>query len=232
MEKALIVIPVCNDGQYLKNCIDYLNSLDEGDVLVVDDGSEDGTPDLLDGMDNIKYIRHERSQGYGSSLLSAFTFARDLTYQWVICLDVRGEKISADIQAMLDNLRYGYDIVSCSRILENYEHDEIPGNIQDVMMLISQELYDVTSYNLTDPLTPLLAVNMRAVKNMELTEFDHGLLIQLWIQASYFGLEAIELPSASGSVFGSELELYEEPAGHFISIIETEKYLYNRGRSH
>lgn len=232
MEKPLVVIPVCNDGQYLKKNSHFLNTFQEGDVLIVDDGSDDDSSEILEGMENLKYIRHELSMGYGSSLLSALTYARDLSYELIICLDIRSENITADIKVMLENLHYGYDIVSCSRILENYSHGEISDETQEIMMLISQELYDVTAFNLTDPLTPLLALNMRGIKNMELTEFDHGILIQLWIQASYFGLEAIELPSAAGSLFGSELDLYEEPAGHFTSIIETEKYLYNRGSSH
>lgn len=232
MEKPLIVIPVCNDGEYLKEKRDYLNSLETGDVLIVDDGSEDNTRDLVEGMDSVKYICHEISQGYGSALLSGLSYARDLSYPWIITLDIKSRKIGADITVMIENLQYGYDIVSCSRILENYDHTMIPEEYQATMTQISEELYEVTEFNLTDPLTPLLALNMRAMKNMELTEFDHGILIQLWIQASYFGLEAIELPTATGSVFGTELELYEEPINHFISIIETEKYLYNRGSSH
>ena len=232
MDKPLIVIPVCNDGRYLKEARDYLNSIEEGDILIVDDGSEDDTINLMDGMDSIKYIHHEISQGYGSALLSALSFARDFSYPWMVILDIRSSKIGADLSVVMENLRYGYDIVSCSRILENYNHSAIPEEYQNVMMHISQELYDVTEFNLTDPLTPLLALNMRSMKNMELTEFDHGILIQLWIQASYFGLEAIELPTGSGSMFGVELEMYEDPANHFISIIETEKYLYSRGPSH
>jgi hypothetical protein len=63
---------------------------------------------------------------------------------------------------------------------------------------------------------------------MELTEFNHGLFLQLWIQAPYFGLAMIEIPARSGTGFGDELNMYENPVELFLSLIETEKFLYTK----
>ena len=64
---------------------------------------------------------------------------------------------------------------------------------------------------------------------MDLTAEDHGIFLQLFVQSSYFGYNVIEIPSESDSLFGEELNLYDNPLESFIAVIETEKYLYNKG---
>lgn len=64
---------------------------------------------------------------------------------------------------------------------------------------------------------------------MELTETSHGIFLQIFIQGAYFGYNSIEIPSHSGLILGEELIEYDNPVEKFLSIIETEKFLYNKG---
>jgi hypothetical protein len=50
----------------------------------------------------------------------------------------------------------------------------------------------------------------------------------MWIQANYLGLSVIEIPATSGIGFGQELTSYEDPAGLFLSLLETEKFLFTK----
>ena len=67
---------------------------------------------------------------------------------------------------------------------------------------------------------------------MELTEFDYEILLQLWIQANYYGYNVIEIPAYKASHFAEELEYYEDALESCLSLIETEKYLYTKGTEH
>ncbi|MCL2155562.1 MAG: hypothetical protein FWH53_07865, partial [Leptospirales bacterium] len=84
-------------------------------------------------------------------------------------------------------------------------------------------------YNLTDPLSENKGYNIEATKDIDITLDDYGVLLQIFIQSSYFGYNIIEIPSESNSIHAEELDLENNPIEDFLAIIETEKYLYNRG---
>lgn len=65
---------------------------DDLEVVVVDDGSLDGSRRLLEGMrrdhPNLRLIRHEKNRGYGAALRSGFEAA---TKAWVFYTDGDGQ---------------------------------------------------------------------------------------------------------------------------------------------
>jgi len=72
--RQLLSIPVYNEARYVAGVIQEARRYC-GDLLVVDDGSNDGTSALLDEMTDIHVIRHAENRGYGKSLADAFCFA-------------------------------------------------------------------------------------------------------------------------------------------------------------
>ncbi len=198
------------------------------DLLLIDDGSTDQTYDAIKEHAWLKYIKHGQNLGDGASFITAYEYARDLDYDIIITLDHVNTKYAEEISQLMENISYGYDIVNSSRILENFDYQNISQHYLDVTAGISGSILDITGLDLTDPLSGIRALRVESLKNMELTEFTHGLYLQLWIQAHYFGLSMIEIPGQTGFGFGEELRMYEDPLAFFLSIIDTEKYLYNK----
>jgi glycosyltransferase involved in cell wall biosynthesis len=101
---TLIVIPTYNNAGTLADVVQ--RSLQQGlPVLVVDDGSTDGTASLLqsmlEGESAISVITHRINQGKGVALKTAFQEALRLGYGYVITLDADGQHHPEDIPVLL-----------------------------------------------------------------------------------------------------------------------------------
>jgi glycosyltransferase involved in cell wall biosynthesis len=223
--KILIIIPVHNKAKFISTNLECLHEL-QHDVLLIDDGSTDNTYAIIKEQSWIKYIKHELPLGPGSCFITGYEYARDMGYDVIILFDNYNTKYKEEIDRLMENIVYGYDIVSSSRILENYDHDSIQQEKISITADITDTLRGITNFDLTDPLSGIKALRVESLKNMELTESTDGIFLQLWIQAHYFGLTIIEIPAQSSNGFGSELTAYDDPLGYLLTLIETENYLY------
>ncbi len=226
---TIIIIPVYNSSTRIKELVNKLSNYKNTDILLVDDGSTENLLDMFEDNSSIKYIKHETCLGYGASIITGYKYARDFNYDKFITVDPAGTDYSVDISEMIENINYGYDIVTCSRILENYNHSKIPERYIKITGTISSVLNNETEFDLTDPLSGIKAYKTSSLDKMELTDFSHGILLQIIIQSCYFGLDIFELPSRSETAFGYELDQYDDCLNYFLSIINTEKYLYKKG---
>jgi glycosyltransferase involved in cell wall biosynthesis len=225
--RKLIILPIYNQERFLKKSIPLLKNINS-DVLLIDDGSTDHTYDVITEYSWLMYIKHSQKLGSGASFITAYEYARDLNYDVIISLDHRNIRYAEEISQLMDNISYGYDIVNSSRILENFNYHHIPQHHIDATAELSGTINILTGFDLTDPLSGIKALRTESLKNMELTEFNHGLYLQIWIQAFYFGLNIIEIPAQSGIGFGEELRMYNDPLNLFLSILHSEKCLYNK----
>ena len=226
--QKLIIIPAYNQGKLLKKSLDALRNLNTS-LLIIDDGSTDDTYDIIKDCTWLKYIKHESCHGYGTSFITGYEYARDFNFDCILIMDLNNNLFDKEIKSLMENINYGYDIVSSSRILENFDFQVINKQFIDVTQMLSEQLKAITGFDLTDPLSGIKAFRMDALKHMELTDNTHGIFLQLWIQANYFSLTINEIPAQSGNSFGEELALYDDPLGSLLAIIETEKYLYSKG---
>ena len=72
--RLLVAIPVFNELKYVEKVLDKVRSF-ATDILCIDDGSTDGTAELLAKRDDIQLIRHPVNRGYGQSIIDAFNYA-------------------------------------------------------------------------------------------------------------------------------------------------------------
>lgn len=71
------------------------------DVIVVCDGSTDGTLDILRGIEGITIVAHEKNEGKGTALKSGFRKAREMGFAYAITLDADGQHFPEDIPNLL-----------------------------------------------------------------------------------------------------------------------------------
>src|SRR5207249_3942398 len=98
--RTLVAIPVYNEEKYVRRVLDKVMTY-AGNVLVVDDGSTDQTPDILSRYP-IDVIRHAVNAGYGRSMREAFRWAISEGYDWLITMDCDEQHEPAAIPRFID----------------------------------------------------------------------------------------------------------------------------------
>jgi glycosyltransferase involved in cell wall biosynthesis len=103
-------MPVFNERLRLERAVDAVLAAkvaESFEILVVDDGSTDGTRDILRGANwpsEVRVIYHDRNRGKGAAIRTALVEARG-TYTTIMDADLEYEP--ADIPALLAPLRAG-----------------------------------------------------------------------------------------------------------------------------
>ncbi|MFA4889279.1 MAG: glycosyltransferase family 2 protein [Candidatus Omnitrophota bacterium] len=78
MPKLSVIIPVYNEANTIRQIIEKINAVDiDKEIIVVDDGSSDGTGKILRGlrMNNLKVIHHGSNRGKGAAFLTGLSQA-------------------------------------------------------------------------------------------------------------------------------------------------------------
>lgn len=117
--KVTIVVPVLDEAQgvqvTLESLAETLASMSiEHEIVVVDDGSTDGSLELLSGFPAIVLIENGRNLGYGASVKRGIRRAR---FEWVLMTDGDASYPAANIPNLLAAAE-GADMVIGSRAPE------------------------------------------------------------------------------------------------------------------
>ncbi len=191
--RSLIALPVYNEAQHVTQVLDEVLRFGS-DVLVVDDGSVDGTSELLKSRSDIDLVRHPINRGYGAGLESAFEYALRNGYEVLVTIDCDGQHQPRMIPEFVAACE-GADIVSGSRYLKKFSGDSAPPAARrKINEQITAEINCRLGLKLTDAFCGFKAYRASALAKLKITEAGYAMPLELWVQAAHHNLKIIELP--------------------------------------
>lgn len=225
LNRSLTALPVFNEKDHVG---DVLNEVTRHcqHVLVVDDGSTDGTAELLKQRQDVRTVTHPQNRGYGAALRTAFKYAMDHNFQTLVTIDCDGQHQPKRIPRFVKACENA-DIVSGSRYLKQYPGDsEPPAQRRFINQLITSELNDRFRLNLTDAFCGFKAYRVDCLKRLDLHEDGYAMPLELWVQAVHSDLKVIELPVPLiyldlDRSFGGSLDDGEKRLEYYRSVVET-----------
>lgn len=115
-----IVVPAYNEEKGIEGVVERLSGLELGvpkTILVVDDGSSDGTAARLEELrarfPDLRVHRHRQNRGYGAALKTGFAMA---TTEVVVITDADGTYPEDRITDLLASVDGGYDMAVGARL--------------------------------------------------------------------------------------------------------------------
>lgn len=186
-------LPIYNEARHVNAVLDEVARYSP-EVLVVNDGSTDGTAEILSQRSDIRCAHHESNRGYGAALITAFQYAIQHAYEVIVTIDCDRQHEPKRIPRFVSAAQ-NTDIVSGSRYLKVYQDDTPPPEQRRrINQDLTAELNRRLNLNLTDAFCGFKAYRIAALKRMTLTEPGYGMPLELWTQAAAQRLSILELP--------------------------------------
>jgi len=190
--RALTALPVYNERKHVAAALGGALSYSP-EVLVVDDGSTDGTSELLKQRDDIHLLRHKQNRGYGAAVRSAFDFAVRGGYDVLVTIDCDGQHQPQLIPQFIEAAG-GADVVSGSRYLRRFPGDsDPPEQRRRINEIITAEVNRRLGLALSDAFCGFKAYRTEALRRIRLTDDGYAMPLEFWVQASRLGLRIVEL---------------------------------------
>ena len=190
--RILTAVPVYNEAKHVREVLAQIHRY-SSDILVVNDGSTDGTRAMLDTQSGLHRIDHSSNRGYGAALISAFQYALDRDFDVLVTMDCDGQHEPSRIPVLLEAI-HDCDIVSGSRYYRDFRQDTpAPSDRRFINATITREINARYGFELTDSFCGFKAYRRGALEKLRITESGWGMPLQLWVQAARQRLRVKEI---------------------------------------
>ena len=126
MKKYLVGICSYNEGEKIKRVIAKFNDYERYDVLIIDDGSADGSVNQLPKNFSIEIIRNATTKGAGHGTRQIIEYAKAKKYLAAIFVAGNDKDSAEDVSKLIAAIEDGYDFVQGSRYLKGGRYGKMP----------------------------------------------------------------------------------------------------------
>lgn len=216
MRKVIVAMPAYNEERYVAStvikCRKHFN-----DVYVIDDASKDLTYEMARRA-GARVVRHEKNQGYGGALRTAFLLGKEQRADCLVILDSDGQHDPDEIEKLVGPILDGKaDLVIGSRFKSKAGRSKIPNYRKIGIQAITQVFNLGTNLSLTDSQSGFRAYSKNALEHIKVTSDRMDASMEILFDAREHRFNIIEVPIVVKyeGVEGSS----EEPFSHGFKVL-------------
>jgi glycosyltransferase involved in cell wall biosynthesis len=189
--KVVAIIPAYNEERFIGSVVLQAQKCAET-VLVVDDGSSDGTAQIAETA-GATVLRHGQNLGKGAALNTGFREARGLDPDIVIVLDADGQHMPEEMHSVAEPILDGTaDIVVGSRYLEH--KSKVPQHRIWGHKVFNFMTNQVSGVHLSDSQSGFRAFSPRALEAITFQSNGFSVESEMQFLAYEQNLKVIEVP--------------------------------------
>ena len=200
--KKLVIIPTYNEIENISRMIDVVMALDgEFDMLVIDDGSPDGTAVVVrkrqeEFTGRLHIVERSGKLGLGTAYITGFKWALERDYDYVFEMDCDFSHNPNDLIRLYDAARAGSDVVVGSRYVQGVNVVNWPMSRLLMSYFASKYVRFVTRMPVCDATAGFVCYSRRALQTLDLDAVrmkGYGFQIEMKYSSWRLGLKVSEV---------------------------------------
>ena len=214
--KVIAALPAFNEEKYIGTVVLQVRQyVDE--VIVVDDGSTDGTAQVAN-LAGATVIQHKENRGKGAAIQSILTEARKRNPDVTVLLDADFQHNPGDIPHLVEPISRGFDVVIGSRVQQRSNTPPYRRFGQRILAYFSRIL---SRENVVDSESGFRALSPKALAKLELRQNGFAIEAEMISLATEEGLAITEVSiPAIYTKDGSTQNPIRHGLGVLVSILE------------
>jgi glycosyltransferase involved in cell wall biosynthesis len=186
-ENVTAIVPAYNECENIEKTIEALKQINGiTEIIVVNDGSNDNTYELLRKIDNIKVIHHAINKGKGHAVKSALSF---VTNDYVLLVDADLKNSALEMKKLVESANKDRK----SMLVAIYPKPLNKGGFGLVKTLSQKSLYLLTSKNSSSVLSGQRLIYTDFLKQINLPD-NFGLEFKITLEALRNDITIVDIP--------------------------------------
>ncbi|MFP4664046.1 MAG: polyprenol monophosphomannose synthase [Bacteroidales bacterium] len=244
MSKNLVIIPTYNERENAEAIVRKVFSLEESfHVLIVDDGSPDGTADIIKELQNefplqLHLMQREGKQGLGTAYIAGFKYALENGYDYICEMDADFSHNPEDLERLqAECAKGGADVAIGSRYITGVNVVNWPMGRVLLSYFASWYVRIVTGMKINDTTAGFVCYSRKVLESINLENIrmiGYAFQIEMKFKAWLLGFDVREVPiifterkhgtsKMSGGIFSEAV--FGVISMKFKSLINKKKYL-------
>ena len=204
MSQSLVIIPTYNEKENIEKMIRRICSLSkEFDILIIDDGSPDNTPDVVKKLqdkefkDNLHLVQRPGKLGLGTAYITGFRWALERDYQYIFEMDADFSHNPDDLLKLQNACEDGADMAIGSRYISGVNVVNWPMGRVLMSYFASKYVRCVTGMKITDTTAGFKCYRRKVLESIDLEKIKfkgYAFQIEMKFTAWKMGFKIVEIP--------------------------------------